>query len=148
MVLAGSGCSAGPVDVGTPTVSGADRRACEGLVGDLPDTLAEESAREVSPADALGAAWGDPAITLTCGVGRPAGFDRFSTCMQADGVGWFVPDDQLLDESTDVTMTAVGYRPRVQVDVPASYRPEGVAAAMSELAGPVDDHLRLVKRCR
>ena len=47
--------------------------------------------------------------------------------IETAGVGWYVPDDVLLsgDQSRDVTMTAVGYRPRVQVLLPGEYRPDG-----------------------
>lgn len=141
-------CGTGPVEIDSAARSDADAAACRELLADLPATVADQDAREVSPDDALGAAWGDPAITLTCGVEQPAEFDEFSTCIQADEVGWYVPDDQLLDESVDVTMTAVGYRPRVRVEVPSSYRPEGVAAAMSEVGRVVDRDLKLVRRCQ
>ncbi len=83
----------------------------------------------------------------TCGVSLPADFDKFATCEEADGVGWFVPQDQSEDQSSDVTFTAAGYRPIVEVRLPASYRPEGAAAVIAELAGPVKDTLRLVNRC-
>jgi Protein of unknown function (DUF3515) len=149
-LLLASGCSTGPVEIDSPSVTGAEKTACRQLVSDLPASVAGQDARDISPGDALGAAWGDPAIVLTCGVGTPEDFDRFSTCMQADGVGWYVPDAELLDEdqSSDITMTAVGYRPRVQVVVPGTYRPEGVAAAMSALGRTVGQDLRLVERCK
>ena len=131
-------------------MSADDERACRRLVDDLPDTLAGEDAREISPADALAAAWGDPAIVLTCGVEQPSDFTDTSTCVQADGVGWYVPDEVLLsdDESLDVTMTAVGYRPRVQVVLPGDYRPEGFAAVASALGRVVDRDLESVQPCR
>jgi hypothetical protein len=69
------------------------------------------------------AAWGDPAIVLRCGVGTPAGFDRFSTCQRADGIDWFVPDAIMSDQNADVLMTTVGRSPSVDVTVPARYRP-------------------------
>ena len=149
VVLGLAGCGDNPVYLDTPTMEPADARACQHLKDALPDDVADQHRRLTQPASALGAAWGDdPPITLLCGVGVPASFDKFATCEQADGVGWFVPDDQLDDQSKDVTMTTVGYRPRVTVTVPARLRPEGVAAAMSTLAGPVKTELSLVQPCR
>jgi hypothetical protein len=127
----------------------ADARACQHLKDALPDDVAGEHRRLTQPAAALGAAWGDdPPITLTCGVGVPDSFDKYATCQEASGVGWFVPPEQVDDPSKDVTMTTVGYRPRITVTVPARLRPEGVAAAMSTLAEPVKQELELVKPCR
>jgi hypothetical protein len=149
LLLALSGCGKDPVHLDTPTMSPAEARVCQGLKDSLPDDLADQHRRLTQPASALGAAWGDdPPITLLCGVGVPDSFDKFASCEEADGVGWFVPPDQVDDGSKDVTMTTVGYRPRIAVTVPARLRPEGVAAVMSTLAGPVKDRLELSQPCQ
>ena len=83
-----------------------------------------------------------------CGVSVPAGFNRTSGCQTANGVGWYVPDDQFADESSDLVISTAGYRPIVQVTIPATYRPEGLAAVMAELAPMVRDYTKLVKPCR
>lgn len=148
LVPAVAGCSgSGPVEVDSSSVNVADRATCETFLENVPATLVGQERRDVEPADALAAAWGDPAITLTCGVSLPADFDRFATCVEADGVGWFVPVAESSDQSSDVTLTAAGYRPIVRVELPASYRPEGAATVISELAQPVKDGLELVDRC-
>jgi hypothetical protein len=77
----------------------------------------------------------------------PDGFTRTSGCQEADGVGWFVPDTQITDQSADVVMATAGYRPVLQVTIPASYRPNGVAAAMVELAPVVKKYTTLVRPC-
>ena len=84
---------------------------------------------------------------MRCGVGVPAEFDEFAPCEVANGVGWFVPEDQIDDQDADLVFTAVGYRPIVSVEVPHDYRPEGGAAVIAELAQPVRDHLELVDDC-
>ncbi|MCW2795087.1 DUF3515 domain-containing protein, partial [Nocardioides sp.] len=137
----------GPVRIESPHVSGQVAHTCRGLLDDLPDTLADEVARPVSPGGALGAAWGDPAITLTCGVSIPDDYDQYAFCEETNGVGWFIPDAQLDDESSDVTFTTVGYRPIIEVRLPATYRPDGAAAVPAQLADAVKANLRLVKRC-
>ncbi|MEV5002493.1 DUF3515 domain-containing protein [Nocardioides sp. LML1-1-1.1] len=137
----------GPVEVDVPDLSGADRAACEAFADDLPDTLAEQQRVEVEPSDAPAAAYGDPAIVVRCGVPKPDGFSLAASCETANGVGFFIPDEQTRDQDADLTITAAGYRPRVEVVVPARYRPSGGAAAMSVLAPLVQKHLTLVEAC-
>jgi hypothetical protein len=142
-----AGCSAGPVAVSTPgDLPAADRETCRALVADVPETLGGRERREVEPADVLGAAWGDPAIVMTCG-GEPPALDPTSVCEEANGVGYFVNDAPLKDESVDVTLVTVGYEPIITVQVPAEQRPEGVAAAMAGLASAVEEHTELVRPC-
>jgi hypothetical protein len=143
----GSGGS-GAVRIDSPAPDGGDRAACERLIAALPDSLADERRRPVTPPTALGAAWGDPAIVLSCGVERPAEFDEFATCVEANGLDWFVPAEQVEDDSLDVTFSTAGYRPIVQLAVPAEYRPEGGAAALAELAKPLRGRLETVQPCR
>jgi hypothetical protein len=137
----------GPVDVDVPEMSDADRAACDAFTAALPSTLAEHEREEVDPADAPAAAYGDPAIVVRCGVPEPEGFSLASSCEQANGVGYYIPDEQYGDQDLDLTMTAAGYRPRVEVVVPAQYRPNANAAAMAELAPLVKEYLTLVDDC-
>lgn len=138
-----AGC--GPTEVATPPT--ADRAACAALVDDLPDRLAGEERVEVEPA-AYGAGWGDPAITLSCGVGAPDGFGPASSCLDADGVDWFAPDEQTQDNGSDVTLTTVTMRPRVAVHFPATYRGGPLAAALSDLAPALKRGLRVGTPCQ
>jgi hypothetical protein len=141
-----AGCSGGTVEVDAPDLDAADAETCAALLGDLPGELAGLTGREVSDPD-VGAAWGDPAMVLTCGAGRPDGFDRFSQCQEVDGVGWFVPPEQEEDLDADILLTAVGFEPAVSLLVPAEHRGGESAAALTALAGPVKDHLELVDAC-
>jgi hypothetical protein len=146
---AGGGSGAGEdVSIDSPAPDAGDRAACARILAALPDSLAGEGRRTVTPRDAPGAAWGDPAMVLTCGVDRPAEFDEFATCVEANGVDWFVPAEQVEDDSLDVTFSTAGYRPVVQLNVPAEYRPEGGAAALAELAKPLRKRLETVQPCR
>ncbi|MGB0100670.1 MAG: DUF3515 domain-containing protein [Nocardioides sp.] len=137
--LLASGC--GPPEIETGDLRDADARACSALVADLPDTLSGETAVEVAGDAAYGAAWGDPAIVLTCGVDA-VDISEAPPCVVADGVGWVTPETE-----GDATLTADGYRPRVRLVVPEDYLPEGSAAALAELAGPIKEHLELEERC-
>lgn len=140
VALALAGCSSTPT-IDDTDLSGSDLAACESLVADLPDTLAGQERREVEPADALGAAWGDPAYVLTCGVPEPDDYEPTAECNVIDGVGWYVPDDQLSDQSADATPIALSLKPYVELSVPADYRTEGIDRALAELAPALQEHL-------
>ena len=140
-------CGKEPVSIPTLRLSAADQAGCQRGTDALPDTVAEQSRRKTQPAEALGGAWGDPAIVAQCGVPVPAGFNRTSPCQTADGVGWYVPESQFADDSSDIVISTAGYRPVVQVTIPARYRPEGLAAAMVELAPMVKEYTKLVQPC-
>ena len=142
-----AGCADEPVTLTSPSVSPADLATCNAFLDSLPNRLAGHDRRKVNPAAALGRAWGDPPIIVRCGVGVPADFDPTGTCQVANGVGWFVPQSEIDDQGTDIVFTAVGYRPIVSVEVPHDDRPEGGAAAITDLAQPVKDHLKLVEPC-
>ncbi len=138
----------GPVEIETADLDADDRAACDAFVADLPDTLSDQPRVEVEPADdPLGAAYGDPPIVVTCGVDEADGFTEGSSCEVANGVGWYLPDEAYDDEELDLVLTAAGYRPRVEILVPADYRPEGGASAMAALAPLVEEHLTKVADC-
>jgi hypothetical protein len=86
-----------------------------------------------------------------CGGSMPEGFDRFAACDEVDGVGWYLPPEQVPDvgdeEFGDATIATVGRDPVLALDVPAQYRPEGLAAVLSGLAAPVREHVRQVRPC-
>ena len=134
-------CSPGLVEIDEADLSEADRAACEAVVEDLPDTLAGELRRSVDPDDALGAAWGDPAYVLTCGVAAPSDYEPTAQCSVVKGVGWYVTDDQLSDLGEDATPVALSLTPLVEVEVPAGYRTEGIDRALAELAPVLKKHL-------
>ncbi len=140
-------CGKEPVSIPTLRLSAADQAVCQRVAKALPDKVADQSRRKTQPAEALGGAWGDPAIVAQCGVPVPESFSRTSGCTTADGVGWYVPESQFGDPSADIVVSTVGYRPILQVSVPATYRPEGLAAAMVELAPMVKEYTKLVKPC-
>lgn len=134
-------CSPGAVTIDEPDLTEADRAACEALVDDLPETIAGESRRSVEPDGALGAAWGDPAYVLSCGVPAPTDYEPTAECSVIAGVGWYVTDDQLSDLRSDATPIALSLTPYVQVQVPSRYRTEGIDRALADLAPVLKQHL-------
>jgi hypothetical protein len=142
-----SACGKEPVSIPTLRLSAADEAVCQRVVNALPSKVYDQSRRKTQPAEALGRAWGDPAIVAQCGVPMPADFRRTSACQTADGVGWYVPDDEFRDPSSDIVISTAGYQPILQVSIPAKYRPSGMAAAMVQLAPMVKQYTKLVKPC-
>ena len=141
LVPALSACSPGNVTIDDHDLSAADRATCEALVDDLPDTLAGELRRSVDPDGGPGAAWGDPAYVLTCGVPEPAGYEAAAECSDIKGVGWYVTDDQLSDLAVDATPIALTRTPYVELLVPSRYRTAGIDRALAELAPVLKKHL-------
>ncbi|MGZ5405057.1 MAG: DUF3515 family protein, partial [Nocardioides sp.] len=104
-------CSADDVTLPDVDVAPDERSACRSLVDTLPSDLGEDRERlPVLPTDGLGAAWGDPAIVLTCGGDAPD-LSRTAPCIETDGVGWYVDEAVLEDESVAATLVTAGYRP-------------------------------------
>ena len=140
LLLAGA-CA---VHVDPPAVDAATRTACRPVVKAVPDRLADQTSRSVSD-DTRAAAWGDPAIVLTCGVGRPDGFTRISACQNWNGVDWFIPDGEFTDHPVDVTMTTIGRTPAIEVTVPRNYWPP--TSVMIDLGPTVKQHTRKTGGC-
>ena len=147
LALTLSACGSSKVQINSPDLSRTDAEACTALVEALPDTLGGELRRSVDPEDAPGAAWGDPAYVLTCGVARPDEWAPDSECSDIGGVGWFVPLDELEDQRVDLTATALTHTPYVSLVVPSRYRSEGLDLALSELAPHLKQHLEAGEPC-
>jgi hypothetical protein len=145
-----AGCGADPLAVQVPDLPDDEAAACRDLVAALPDEVDGQDRREVTGADGRAAAWGDPAIVLRCGVPQPSDFTDTATCIEANGTGWYVPDAVLEsdDQSMDVTLTAVGFRPRVEVLLPGDYRPDGFTNVSGAIGTVVAEQLDEVTPCR
>ncbi|HSX66402.1 DUF3515 domain-containing protein [Nocardioides sp.] len=132
-------CSSGDVEISSGDVTPAERAACEKLLDTVPAELDGLTAREVTPATALGRAWGDPAVVLSCGVAMPEGFQPGASCEEVNGVGWYVPTDQFSDLGQDLTVYTIGREPVVELVVPSEQRRDAAFAAdaLATLADPV-----------
>lgn len=143
LVVALTGC--GGLDVSPPSPAGAHARACTSLVKALPHRVADQPRRSLDAGDRYVAAWGDPPIVLRCGVERPEELTRTSYCQVANGVGWFIPEEQMNATSGEVTMTTVGRAEYVEVRIPDDYWPP--ATAMADLAPAIKQTIREVRPC-
>jgi hypothetical protein len=133
-LLLAAGCTAsqpeatGPVDVPVPSVAPAVRAVCTTLLGALPDEVDPGVERREVVGDAsLTAAWGDPAVTLQCGVPEP---DRPEEPVVVNGVAWSVRDI-----GAGFRWTTRDRRVLVAVDVPQDY--ENGAEIVNPLSGPI-----------
>ena len=131
----------GPVDVPDPGPGApATQDVCPALMAALPAVVEDGTRREVT-APALTAAWGDPPITLRCGVPAPPGLTPSSECLEVDGVGWFSED-----VATGVLFTTIGRAAFVEVGVPAGYTP--AVNPLVDLADAVTAHVPVQQPCR
>lgn len=140
-------CGKEPVSFPVLRLTPADEAICQRVTDALPSHLGGQSRRKTQPAEALGGAWGDPPLVVQCGVGTPPGLNRTSECTVVDGVGWFLPPEQVADRSADAVLTTVGYRPGLQLTVPAKDRGPDLAAAEVELAPIVKQYLKPGRGC-
>jgi hypothetical protein len=108
-------------------------------MGDLPAIVLDSKRRTVEPGR-FTAAWGDPAITLRCGVDKPPKLTAASPCYEVNGVGWFAEE-----ASGGYLFTTIGRATFIEVGVPSRYAPE--ANALVDLAATVSAHDRLLKPC-
>ena len=108
-----------------PPEPAVDADTCADFMAALPDTLMDKASRPTDPASDLTAAWGDPAITVRCGVPDPAALTPTSQLITIDGVDWF-------PEQTDggYRFTTYDRVTNVEVDVPDDYSPEADAATL------------------
>jgi len=122
------------------------RAGCARLIAALPGQVADES-RVAARGYRYAAAWGKPAIVLRCGVGLPSGYTQTSACQTVNGIGWFIPQDQVDDSGSDVVATTLHRIPAVEVRIPASYRPQGPGSAMVDLAHALTNATKASGHC-
>lgn len=141
MIALLAGCS-GPVTLDAPTPPDDAAAACRALLAATPDAVDGHDRRETDPASDYTAAWGDPAITLACGVAEPDALGPASQCFEVNGVGWFA---ERRDEQGEVRFTTIGRETVVQAVVPTDYAPE--ANPLVDLATPIKQHVPVSDPC-
>ncbi|MFJ4642972.1 DUF3515 domain-containing protein [Streptomyces bobili] len=101
LLLAAVGCSSadGDVSAAVPSPSATVTELCRNLDRALPSAVDDQHRRDPSPASALTAGWGNPAIILRCGVERPpkmtdpkvaTGADPDAVAGGVNGVNWLM----------------------------------------------------------
>ena len=128
-----SACAGRPVAVQPPSPppEPAVDAACADFTAALPDRLETVGERrDVQPDSPLTAAYGDPPVSVRCGVPAPAALSPTATLVEVDGVSWF-PEE--LTEGW--MMTTVGRVADVEIVVPTAQGPAPSVAA--DLAGTI-----------
>ena len=141
LLLAAVGCSSadGDVSAAVPNPSATVTELCRNLDRTLPSAVDGAHRRDPSPASALTAGWGNPAIILRCGVERPPkmidpkvaeGGDPDAVAGGVNGVDW------LMEKQDDGTtrLTTASRLAYVQVTVPGS---DDVSGVLVDLAASV-----------
>jgi hypothetical protein len=116
-----------PVPLAAPKLSGHDAQACLALTSQLPGQVRNLPARKVSAGPEQNGAYGDPAITVQCGVTQPPMCETITPgqkgCVPLDadllvmnGVCWWGDDGPATK-----LFTTMDREVAVQVGVPASY---------------------------
>ncbi|MEV0648382.1 DUF3515 domain-containing protein [Phytomonospora sp. NPDC050363] len=108
-----SAVSSEPVAVELPSLDEDQTVACRALLAKLPDTARSEQRRPVTEGAEQAAAFGDPAVTLVCGVDAPE-VAPTETVYPMDGVCWVqAPGDgaavwTTVDRQVPVAVTVPG----------------------------------------
>jgi hypothetical protein len=134
---AGSAPAALPaISAAGPTPDTAGQTLCNKVIGALPVSLEGLAPRVVHarPDSPYVVAWGDPAVVLRCGVGRPAALvpgsaDQIFSANGADGVYWLP-----VRTKAATVWTSVDRAVYVEVTVPASYATPPLNALATAIA--------------
>jgi hypothetical protein len=130
VLLALAGCG-GTVQVDPPTPQGPAVTACDKLATLLPATLDGAERGTSTPESPYVAVWDAGAITLRCGVPRPARMAPTDRLQEIDGVGWFA------DPVRPALFTAVTDAAYVEVTVGGEHVAAEVLADLSKPVGQI-----------
>ncbi len=134
VAFAVAGC-AGAMPVGAPAPTGEAAAACTALTAGLPTELLGLERRATDPESPFTAAWGEPAVTLRCGVAQPGQLTPTSELVSVGGPGGPTVDWLPTELTQGFRFTTTGRVAYVEVDVPRDYAPE--VNALIALADPV-----------
>ncbi|MEU8654053.1 DUF3515 domain-containing protein [Streptomyces sp. NPDC048737] len=126
LLLVAVGCSSADGDVSAvvPSPSATVTELCRNLDRTLPSSVDDQHRRDPSPASALTAGWGNPAIILRCGVERPAEMSNTEADgVEVNGVGWLL---QKRDDGSFRFTTALRTA-YVEVTIPEERTADGLA---------------------
>jgi hypothetical protein len=125
--------STGPVIMPARPLPASSARVCRSLVASLPPAIRTLPRRPVTAGPEQNAAYGDPAITVACGVATPS-FAPTAFLLGADGLCWYPA------EHPDVTVfTTLDRAVPVRVTVPRSYSQAGFW--VNEFGAAVSGHV-------
>jgi len=120
-----------PVTMAAPSLSAADATLCRAFVAGLPDQVRDLTQRRVTAGPEQNAAYGDPAITVACGVSKPQPQDQLYSM---SGVCWWPVQlsDRSIWTTTDRTVPVQVVIPK-QYDQPGQWANEFSAAVVASV---------------
>jgi hypothetical protein len=119
------------VRMAAPKLTARTAQVCLAVTSQLPTKVRDLPARKVSAGPEQNAAYGEPAITVACGVPQPTMCERVdgghagcvpldATMLAMNGVCWYAADGPATD-----LFTTMDREVAVQVAVPSSYEQAG-----------------------
>jgi hypothetical protein len=133
-----AGCAPGSSGAQLTAAPRAGDAACVAALAKAPATVLGHPRTPIDVAGA--AAWGEPPITLSCGLPeQPPSPDR---CLTIGDIDWVVDDT-----GDPIVFTTYGRAPAAQVRVPLSYGRENATAALVDLATVAGGLARTAHSC-
>lgn len=118
---------AAPVQMAAPKLAARPAEVCLAVTSQLPNTVRDLAARKVSAGPEQNAAYGEPPLTVTCGVAQPV----MCTSLEQTGSGCVPMDTELMNmnrvcwyadaQAAATTFTTMDREIAVQVTVPQQY---------------------------
>jgi hypothetical protein len=118
---------AAPVQMAAPKLAARPAEVCLAVTSQLPNTVRDLAARKVSAGAEQNAAYGEPPLTVTCGVAQPV----MCTSLEQTGSGCVPMDTELMnmnrvcwyaaEQAAATTFTTMDREVAVQVTVPKQY---------------------------
>ncbi|MGX6604115.1 DUF3515 family protein [Micromonosporaceae bacterium Da 78-11] len=120
-----------PVRMAAPQLTARTSQVCLAVTSQLPTKVRDLPGRQVSAGPEQNAAYGEPAITVACGVAQPTMCERIdgghagcvpldATMLKMNGVCWYAAEGPATD-----LFTTMDREVAVQVTVPSSYQQTG-----------------------
>ncbi|ROT32697.1 DUF3515 domain-containing protein [Micromonospora sp. HM5-17] len=131
--------STAPVEMAAPVLAERPATLCRALLSQLPATLRGLAQRPVTAGPEQNAAYGDPAVTLACGVPAPT-FAPEAELWVVNGVCW-LPEQR----SDGLLLTTVDRAAAIRLSIPAAQSPtlewaapvaESIVAAVPSVKNP------------
>jgi Protein of unknown function (DUF3515) len=125
--------STAPVEMAAPALSDRSATVCRALLSMLPDRLGDRAQRPVTAGPEQNAAYGDPPVTVACGV-TPASYPLTDEVWSTKGVCWHLSKEAA---SGAAVWETVDREVAVKVTTPSVYDPQVAVAFAAPIASSV-----------
>lgn len=133
-----AGCAGSvAVPVPSPEPTGSAASTCADLDEALPSSVLDQVRRQTEPDSVFTSAYGNPPITVRCGVGVPLALTATSLLATINDIDW-LPEQR----SAGYVFTTVGRVVNVEVAVPDAFTPE--TDVLVDLSPSIEANIPLV----